>query len=222
MLKNKNVVLFFALMFFSTISSSALVSVNDAIHGVDSATYDERTGLTWLDLTATKGVSYDAVLANMSIGGAYEGWRYATVDEVTSLWDSAGGNGVYEDPSDGGAIAQYSGITETLIWLIGYTRAQQHVGFYGSYFEYWMYGLTGEVVSGTSSLRVAELYGNTRQHVDVTRLDLSYDPSFFGEFNGASWLVKGGNIPEPSTISLIVLGFIGILFLRNETSSCSC
>jgi hypothetical protein len=54
-------------------------------------TFDPNTGLQWLDVPLTAGLSYDNVLANyISAGGPYVGYRYATGQEVSTLFTDAG------------------------------------------------------------------------------------------------------------------------------------
>jgi hypothetical protein len=54
---------------------------------VDSGfiTRDPQTGLTWLDVTNSTNVSFDFVSANFGPGGFYEGFRYASEDEVFTM-----------------------------------------------------------------------------------------------------------------------------------------
>lgn len=56
-----------------------------AVLDLGTITRDTATGLDWLDVTETRGLSYDQVAAEMGSGGAYEGWRYATVTELDQL-----------------------------------------------------------------------------------------------------------------------------------------
>jgi len=52
---------------------------------------DTSTGLEWLDVSVTYDVSYETVVNNhLAPGGTYEGFRYATADEVLHLWSQAG------------------------------------------------------------------------------------------------------------------------------------
>jgi hypothetical protein len=60
---------------------------------IDNGNYttDTVTGLDWLDLTATRGESFDNIVAQMGPGGTYAGWRHATREEVKQFWINAGG-----------------------------------------------------------------------------------------------------------------------------------
>ena len=54
---------------------------------INNGTYttDTATGLDWLDLTASIGLSYNNVSSQFGAGGAFAGWRYATGAELTTL-----------------------------------------------------------------------------------------------------------------------------------------
>ena len=49
-------------------------------------TRDTTSGLRWLDLTETRGLSYNYVNSQFGSDGLYEGWRMATPAEVVGLW----------------------------------------------------------------------------------------------------------------------------------------
>ena len=53
-------------------------------------TRDAATGLEWLDLTATTNMSVEEVRANLQKGGQFEGFEYATADQVADLLANAG------------------------------------------------------------------------------------------------------------------------------------
>lgn len=69
---------------FTASAQSAILSM-DSSYGVDTITRDTATGLDWLDVTVTRGLSYDQVTAQLGVGGTYEGYRYATVAELDQL-----------------------------------------------------------------------------------------------------------------------------------------
>jgi hypothetical protein len=52
-------------------------------------TQDTATGLDWLDVTQTKGRSYDEVVAGVGGYTTQKGFRFATSSEVSRLFDSA-------------------------------------------------------------------------------------------------------------------------------------
>lgn len=54
---------------------------------IDYGSYlaDTESGLEWLDVTASVGLSYDDVSANFGDGGLFPGWRYASTAEFQGL-----------------------------------------------------------------------------------------------------------------------------------------
>ncbi|WP_101756942.1 VPLPA-CTERM sorting domain-containing protein [Oceanicoccus sp. KOV_DT_Chl] len=66
------------------------LSTQAAIVDLGNITRDTASGLDWLDLTATAGLSYTDVLLQMDVGGDYEGWRYASAAEFDQLVVSFG------------------------------------------------------------------------------------------------------------------------------------
>lgn len=84
---------------------------------VDNGTYttDTATGLDWLDLTATAGMSYNQVTAELGAGGLFEGWTYATRAQVSGFWDAFGGDSNYYN----GWSTQNNGLFDVMAPLVG-------------------------------------------------------------------------------------------------------
>ena len=104
------------------------LTANSAIVDLGNITRDTGTGLDWLDVTETSGLSVNEVLAELGTGGLYEGWRYATATEVDQLITNFGfipftpcsqgyTNCVTNQPGD-------DPIIETMIRTLGDTYAQ--------------------------------------------------------------------------------------------------
>lgn len=53
-------------------------------------TFDDQSGLEWLDLTETQGSSFNEVQSLVLPGGAYEGFRVVTPEEAGGLLSSFG------------------------------------------------------------------------------------------------------------------------------------
>jgi hypothetical protein len=98
-----------------TISSSA----NAALIDFGEFTRDTDTGLEWLDLTESTGLSYNDVSSQFGAGGQFEGWAYASVVQIDSLFDSAGGTGPYDIQDKG--FQQSSTAVSTLLAFWGTT-----------------------------------------------------------------------------------------------------
>ena len=65
-------------LFLSSNVSASIVELGNINH-------DTETGLEWLDVTETRGMSYNDVLGQMQSGGTLEGFRYATSSELDVL-----------------------------------------------------------------------------------------------------------------------------------------
>ncbi len=70
--------------------NAAIISVDWQSAGDNLITRDTDTGLNWLDLTVTNGMSYNTVNGQLGSGGLYEGFRYATGQEVVDLYAKFG------------------------------------------------------------------------------------------------------------------------------------
>lgn len=73
----------------------------DSNLGEKSALKDKRTGLLWLHLNVTRGMSYLAVQSELVPGGRFDGWRYATLEELREFFSLFTGtpSGVSRDPA---------------------------------------------------------------------------------------------------------------------------
>ncbi|MCW8854171.1 MAG: hypothetical protein OQK72_05690, partial [Gammaproteobacteria bacterium] len=58
----------------STSVNAAIISVDWQSAGDNLITQDTDSGLEWLDLTVTNGVSLSEIYAQLDVGGTYEGW----------------------------------------------------------------------------------------------------------------------------------------------------
>ena len=94
----------------------AVVAFNANAELVDNGTvtFDSSTGLEWLDLTETAGLSYNYVKTQLASGGLFEGWAYASLAQVDGLFDSAGGTGPYN-----GWSTDNNGVVAPLLELWG-------------------------------------------------------------------------------------------------------
>lgn len=82
--------------------------------GDTSIIYDDNTKLEWLSISQTVGESYNYIENQLNMGGEYEGFRFATLDDLNVLVENAGARwgGCQSCPNE---IASM----ETLINLIG-------------------------------------------------------------------------------------------------------
>ncbi len=75
---------------YTAICDGTLI-VKDWINPCDNlVTLDRISGLEWLDLAVTANRSYDDVVANLGVGGDFEGWNLASPAQVYALMKNAG------------------------------------------------------------------------------------------------------------------------------------
>lgn len=183
-----------------------LLQASNPSFGPNSLTVDTSTGLGWLDLTASAGLSYQQVLAATQPGGVYSGFRFATAQEVLNLYSSAGipGTGYY--PASTPSIL-------SLISLIGATSFQdghpETLGISGTF-----YG-GGQVVPGMDFLTQNGVPTYFVSGVPGQSLIYGTGTSFP---TVGSWLVT--TVPEKADASIYVLagaGLIGFAFLKRHS-----
>ncbi len=164
-------------------------------------TYDTETGLSWLDVTITGGLSYEDVSSEIEPGGHYESFHYATEADIRALWSHAGFN-------DGDHLPAEPGVT-TLMLLMGRTYMGKGstaltTGLYDDLaslpFESDAeFGTYGPIEGPTRSL--AEFY-----HVIPPTQTYSSVGSFLVTESPPPQV-----IPEPSTIAIwSLLGLVGL------------
>jgi hypothetical protein len=74
----------------SSLAARAELISLDSPFGAGTVTLDTETGLQWLDLDITAGRSFNDISGELGVGGEFEGYRFATTDEVLDLWTHAG------------------------------------------------------------------------------------------------------------------------------------
>jgi hypothetical protein len=166
-------------------AQGTLTMATDPTFGPNSLIVDTATGLNWLNLKYTDGLSYDQVIGEMAPGELFAGFTYAS-----SLFaDGTPGNANYSPTSP--AIA-------TFIDLVGSTGEQN--GYPYSMGEV-LNGppgiIGGELIIPTWGLFVAGYNGVFSYGVQGSRQGEWYGGGF------GSWLVEA--VPEPKTWCLCLL-----------------
>jgi hypothetical protein len=188
------------LLFLEALPAEAILYLTGDPHfGPDSVTIDTSTGLGWLRLTETTGLSYDTVLAETQPGGVLSGYRFATLQEVVTLYSSAG-------IPTGGYYPVSSPSIQSLISLLGPTGS--NAGYPG--LEGWCgtpYVISQQTLQDCPGISAGGLNSSIVYYVTGP----SSPPGFLPEaINPAlsypdlgSWLVK--EVPEPSETGILVL-----------------
>ena len=199
----------------STIASAALVSADWHTAGDNLITRDNTTGLDWLDLTETNGMSQNYVLTQLEVGGLFEGFRYATQAEAVSLWANWG-----VDLSSGVMPSQVLGYLDP-----GIISAGNMIGnIVAEYSPNYPYGALGV----TSYQRLPDLlpdyYVVIGAYTDVNSNSFysADDPDEYGQHRldqimyVGHYLVETSAVPIPGALWLFGSGLLGLLSVRKR------
>jgi hypothetical protein len=212
---------FFAVIFafFPPLANATLIDQG-------STTLDSNTNLMWLDITETVGMSYSEVLSSDFV--TQDLFRFATMDELSALYNHAGGSGNYYVPrtSNGGVNGVPDGnnytAARTLLDLMGCTSyivgqqcdlAEQdwHIGFYGP-----------EVINGIQTASVVDAFGERdyRNGKAAIWLDFAETVPSRTRRDFGSYLVRINPIPEPTGFWLFSAGLIILLRPKKSLNCC--
>ena len=191
------------LCFASVRTDAALIAVTDNTSpgGVDNVTYDTVTGLEWLDLTASSGISYDDITLQFAVSGTFEGWRHATGAEVQDLFVNSANLTMGSQTTVDPLAAQFIGLlgtTQTSSLPNGTTAR-------GRYND----NASGNIVdmAGSASVSFGTHTIVNSAYTTVTILDdQPVINSVIPTSGTGHWLVRTAIVPEPTTICLLGFG----------------
>lgn len=175
-------------------------------------TYDANTELEWLDLTVTTGLSYGSVLDQLGAGGAYDGFRFASLTEVQNILQSFG-IPIYHGGFGGIGSPIYEPIANMLT-MMGDTFSVPD-----GRVETGTLGFFDKVATTTANWAGAYYQSVNQENIIVTDgiFDYTFQDYDAIEYAG-SYLVRNNvNVPEPSVAILITSGLISlIVFARRK------
>lgn len=189
---------------FCSIAMLAGSPARSALIDQGPTTRDSISGLEWLDITSTAGMSYSAVLASSFVTA--EGFRFATEAEVRQLFVSAGGNG----SSDGTILASNTAPVQQLLQLLGCTSYLAGNACDGRP-EDWSLAMWG----GSSGVYVGVIDNLASGGALWARYFQLPDPNVAFRADVGAFLVREAqNVPEPGTSLLAMLGLVAAVRSR--------
>jgi len=187
----------------SSFANSGVIQSDFLTIGDELAVYDESTNLTWLDLSLTRGLSYEQAIST------YSKFRHATHTEVTTLFTNF--FGILETTNEIGSSSKATDFVD----VFGPTFAELSLGrFYdddnisriaGAYFTF------SHVYTPDPGSHWVGIEDEVESSVGIY---IVYDGSL--TFNEPQPDVS---IPEPSTLAIFALGMIGLASRRFKKQS---
>jgi len=184
----------------------AAVSFNARAIIVDNGTYTTVDGVDWLDLTATSGMSYNDVSAQLGPGGTLEGWAYASTAQVEGLWTAFGGDAAYYD----GWSTQNNGLFDLIAPLFGDLVCEFSSCAVG---EGWSYWLTGDAASSNTqwySFTYDSVGQAATQTYDLISSLHNEASNSDADVSRGSALIRVAPVPIPAAGWLFGTGLLGL------------
>lgn len=213
-----------------------VVSLNTSAKLIDNNTFttDTESGLDWLDVTSSVNLSFEYVSSQLSTGGEFEGWSYATNDQFKTLASNYFATTLITEGSK--YFTTDDSLVDDLVLLFGNTIDTWTQEDYGqTYAE--LTGLSPDVVMTYTIGFLDNSYKSETDRrwyaglfdVNEGQSGNDYFDTYIGDIDNnitnysiGSFLVRSTTnaVPEPSTIHLIFIGFgfFSLFFLRHKLS----
>jgi hypothetical protein len=181
----------------------------------------DGNGLEWLDLSETRARSYNDVVAQLGLGGEFEGWRVASSVQVEDFWTAAGGDPAHYDGWSSENFGLYDLVSsywgDTFCLLAGCETGNGY-----------LQAMTSDVDPDNNLFHVVALAGDTnidgytpgQDYFDSTRLSVRID---FGPPATAIALYREAEmsaVPVPAAVWLFGAGLLGLIgFARRKKAT---
>lgn len=169
MLFNKKTLVLLSSLLIANVAQADLVTGDWISEGDSQVTIDTATGVEWLKLNNTSGMSVNQVIAELGRDGDFEGWRLPTESEVQTLietvlpqfsWNGIGESTVYSSSA-------YRGYADTFrSWLgtSGYTFSGDGSANRKSWYSFGKYLDSNGQVMQTGSYRYQKYTWGKYEH----------------------------------------------------------
>ena len=182
--------LVFSVLFSSPISAQ-VIEVDSAIFGPGTLTRDTVQGLDFLDLEDTLGRSFQDVSSQLGSGGEFEGFRYATFDEIESLVSN------YNSPATPPGTPRLTALLDVATNL------------FGSDFST---GLSADL-GPLGDIQIVSIIENTSPSASQS-IEVAVDR--VSPTTGSFLVTSSSAVPEPNSVSLCAVLFMGVLARRKK------
>jgi len=198
--------LIFAFLLSSASAHAALITVDTSV-GASTGVLDTQSNLQWLNVSATRNLSFNQVLSEMADGGRLADFRYGTAQEVQcgllfgNLQMSCVTGQINQNVSVVQAFMDIFGILSGDAIIYGPIPPEQNPGV-----------SQGSIETFVTQIVIRDIPSNP---VDFdTQL-----VTFLRDRPNVHWLVRDAQaVPEPATSMLIGVGAIALMALRKRAS----
>lgn len=189
------------------------ISVNATLIDRGSYVQDTASGLEWLKLEATIGLSSGQVVDQLGLDGTFDGWQYATSIQWEHLLFGQGFGGRSCAAGNFCGSVDNIGGSEgyALMNLIGYVS-----DFYTSYPYYNSLGMLADIDTLSGKRWITQLFTDEVNDVLTTFAQTFHAIEINTEEYRGSWLVRVTEVPEPSTLYLPALSLAGLWSARRK------
>ncbi len=176
---------------FSSPISAQVIEIDSDIFGPGTLTRDTVQGLDFLDLEDTLGRSFQDVSSQLGSGGEFEGFRYATFDEIESLVSN------YNSPATPPGTPRLTALLDVATNL------------FGSDFST---GLSADL-GPLGDIQIVSIIENTSPSASQS-IEVAVDR--VSPTTGSFLVTSSSAVPEPNSVSLCAVLFMGVLARRKK------